>query len=162
MNTVRAFYSQITDNHQVLRIMLVILFFLSGNMKWFSPEMMRVDELTQATWLSFLPGSLGVTGTSYLFAVVQAAIMTALLAGTLFPSAGIAGALAAIISSAITLSVLPAALNTMHSGYYIKEIILILAGTILLYRDAITALKKRKKITWHTVKHETTFPEYKL
>lgn len=68
----------------LIRVTVVLLFFISGNLKWFAPEMQLVGELTHETWLSFLPGWLGQDGTSYFLAVVQAAISVALLGESCF------------------------------------------------------------------------------
>lgn len=119
----------------LIRVTVVLLFFISGNLKWFAPEMQLVDELTHETWLAFLPGWLGQDGTSYFLAVVQAAISVALLGGIVFPALGIAGGLAAIASALITLNLLPAAMSVSVIGLALKEILLASAAAAIVYFD---------------------------
>ncbi|MGL4725949.1 MAG: DUF417 family protein [Scandinavium sp.] len=129
--------SSVLYRHEMnlVRVTVVLLFFIYGNLKWFAPEMHLVDTLTHETWLSFLPRWLGQDGTSYFLAVVQAAISVALLGGIVFPVLGITGGLAAIASALITLNLLPAAMSESVIGLALKEILLASAAAAIVYFD---------------------------
>ena len=149
MNIAKKFYSRVNYNAMILRIALTGLFFLSGNMKWFSSEMMLVEELTQKTWLAFLPTYLGSMETSYFLAVFQAAIVLGLVGGIVFPVVGVISAIAAFLSSVITLSVLPAAMDISINGYILKELVAMSTSIFLLHYDMISATRRNKKaIIW--------------
>ncbi|MCS2152174.1 hypothetical protein MUU49_06195 [Scandinavium goeteborgense] len=124
-----------SNNMILIRIVVILLYLVSGNLKWFSSEMQLVDELTENTLLSFLPAWFGHDGTSYFLAIVQAAIAIALLSGIIFPVLGIIGAASAIFSSIITLILLPAAMSFSVVGLAMKEVVLAGAAIFILHYD---------------------------
>ena len=161
MKVSKTFYSRLHYNAMLLRVALVGLLLLSGNMKWFSPEMMLVDHLTQNTWLSFLPAYLGGMGTSYFLAVFQAAMVLGLVVGVVFPVTGALAALGIVVSSVITVSVLPALMDGSLHGHLLKEVAMMIGGVFLLHHDAITAMRRNsRKIVWDTQnkRSQITFP----
>ncbi|EJL91539.1 DUF417 family protein [Pantoea sp. GM01] len=119
----------------LIRITLIIAFIISGNLKWFSPEMMLVNTLTYDSWLSFLPDYLGENGSSYLLAVVNAFIGITLLSGFIFPYAGIVGAVAVMMSSIIMLSISSYPIDSITFSLIIKETVLFGSGFSLLVHD---------------------------
>lgn len=119
----------------IIRITVVLLYLVSGNLKWFSAEMQWVDALTSETWLAFLPSWLGHDGASYFLAVIEAAVAIALLAGVIFPVLGIVAASGLILSSTVMLTLLPEIMSISLSGLILKEIVLLVAGLVLLRHD---------------------------
>lgn len=119
----------------IVRITIILLFLVSGNLKWFSPEMQLVDRLTEDSWLSFLPVWFGQDGTSYFLAVIQAAIAVALLSGMVFPALGVTGGVAAIASSLITINLLPSAMEVNVIGLTLRELLLVGAAAVIVFYD---------------------------
>jgi len=123
------------SNIDIIRIGLILLVVISGNYKWFSPEMMYVYELTVNSWLSFLPDLLGKTGVSYFLAVFQALTGVVLLAGFVFPLAGVTGTFLVILSSATMLSIIGYGYNSESLSLVIKEVMILSSGLITLIND---------------------------
>ncbi|CAH5739395.1 TPA: DUF417 family protein [Enterobacter roggenkampii] len=132
-------YSALLPLHErdIVRIAVIVLFLVSGNLKWFAPEMQLVDRLTEDSWLSFLPVWFGQDGTSYFLAVIQAAIAVALLSGTVFPVLGVTGGVAAIAASFITLNLLPSAMDVNVIGLTLRELLLAGAAVVIVYFDLV-------------------------
>ena len=131
INSLNVLYSSIS----IIRVIVITIFFISGNLKWFPAEMSLVSELTMNSWLSFLPGWFGMDGSSYFLAIFEAFVCIALLSGFTFPAIGIIASLAVMFSSIVMLSLVHFPLDSIGLGILLNQTVLFGCGLTLFFYD---------------------------
>ena len=123
-----------------LRLAIIAIFALFGTYKWFAFEADALYHLLPGTWLGALYPVLGIRGLSYALGIIENIALLALIAGFIRPLAGAAGALMAIGTGVVTLSLLPQ-LGRIDS-FIFKDVLLIGGGLVLLRYDLARYLSR--------------------
>lgn len=130
----------------VLRYGVVFLLVVIGGTKFTPWEAARIEPLvSNSPFLSWLPGVIGLQGTSDLIGAVEIAIGLAIAARRLAPAISAAGSLAAAGTFVTTLSFLfttPGALSPMHpaSAFLMKDVVL-LGASLVTAAEAVRAAR---------------------
>ncbi|MGC6246899.1 DUF417 family protein [Bisgaard Taxon 45] len=116
----------------LLRLSVILLFFVFGNTKWFEFEVEALKPIISASWLHFLYDLLGVYNTSYLLGVVETLAYVSLMIGFKQPKAGLVGSGLVFLTALITVSLLP---QLGFDGFIFKDILLIGIAPVLFKYD---------------------------
>ncbi len=133
----------------VLRYGLVFLLVVIGATKFTSWEAAAIEPLVgHSPFLSWLPGVLGLRGSSSLIGVVEIATGLAIASRRVAPALSAAGSLAAAGTFVVTLSFLfttPGALSPMHpaSAFLAKDVVLLGASLVTAAEAAREARARR-------------------
>jgi uncharacterized membrane protein YkgB len=133
----------------VLRYGVVLLLVLIGAAKYFPFEAEAIAPLVaNSPLLSWMPGLLGLQGTSSLIGTVELAIALAIASRPLSPAASAAGSAAGALTFLVTLSFLfttPGALAPSHpaNGFLLKDVVL-LGACIATGAEALRAARSRR------------------
>ncbi|HDR1358690.1 TPA: DUF417 family protein, partial [Pasteurella multocida] len=91
----------------LLRLSVILLFFIFANTKWFEFEVEALKPIISASWLSFLYDLFGVYKTSYLLGIIETLAYLGLIIGFRQPKAGLLGSGLVLITALVTVSLLP-------------------------------------------------------
>ncbi|HEA3274207.1 DUF417 family protein [Pasteurella multocida] len=116
----------------VLRLLVILLFFVFGNTKWFEFEVEALKPIISASWLSFLYDLFGVYNTSYLLGIVESLAYVSLMIGFKQPKVGLLGSGLVFITALVTVSLLP---QLGFDGFIFKDILLIGIALVLFKYD---------------------------
>ncbi|MDP9500496.1 DUF417 family protein [Bisgaard Taxon 45] len=116
----------------LLRLSVILLFFVFGNTKWFEFEVEALKPIISASWLHFLYDLVGVYNTSYLLGVVETLAYVSLMIGFKQPKAGLVGSGLVFLTALITVSLLP---QLGFDGFIFKDILLIGIAPVLFKYD---------------------------
>ncbi|MGC6405307.1 DUF417 family protein [Bisgaard Taxon 45] len=116
----------------LLRLSVILLFFVFGNTKWFEFEVEALKPIISASWLRFLYDLFGVYNTSYLLGVVETLAYVSLMIGFKQPKAGLVGSGLVFLTALITVSLLP---QLGFDGFIFKDILLIGIAPVLFKYD---------------------------
>ncbi|HDR1062404.1 DUF417 family protein [Pasteurella multocida] len=116
----------------VLRLLVILLFFVFGNTKWFEFEVEALKPIISASWLSFLYDLFGVYNTSYLLGIVESLAYLSLMIGFKQPKVGLLGSGLVFITALVTVSLLP---QLGFDGFIFKDILLIGIALVLFKYD---------------------------
>lgn len=116
----------------ILRLMVVVVFAVFANTKWFDFEVELLKPLISNSWLSFLYDWFGFYTTSYLLGVVESIAYLSLFAGFFYARAGVVGSLLVLGTALVTVSML---VNLGFNGFIFKDLLLIGAALVLLKYD---------------------------
>ncbi|HDR1315918.1 TPA: DUF417 family protein, partial [Pasteurella multocida] len=86
----------------VLRLVVILLFFIFANTKWFEFEVEALKPIISASWLSFLYDLFGVYKTSYLLGIIETLAYLGLIIGFRQPKAGLLGSGLVLITALVT------------------------------------------------------------
>ncbi|HDR1565942.1 TPA: DUF417 family protein, partial [Pasteurella multocida] len=86
----------------VLRLIVILLFFIFANTKWFEFEVEALKPIISASWLSFLYDLFGVYKTSYLLGIIETLAYLGLIIGFRQPKAGLLGSGLVLITALVT------------------------------------------------------------
>ncbi|MGC6324573.1 DUF417 family protein [Pasteurella multocida] len=116
----------------VLRLLVILLFFVFANTKWFEFEVEALKPIISASWLSFLYDLFGVYNTSYLLSIVESLAYVSLIIGFKQPKVGLLGSGLVFITALVTVSLLP---QLGFDGFIFKDILLIGIALVLFKYD---------------------------
>ncbi|XWY20944.1 DUF417 family protein [Bisgaard Taxon 45] len=116
----------------LLRLSVILLFFVFSNTKWFEFEVEALKPIISASWLHFLYDLVGVYNTSYLLGVVETLAYVSLMIGFKQPKAGLVGSGLVFLTALITVSLLP---QLGFDGFIFKDILLIGIAPVLFKYD---------------------------
>ncbi|HDX1178137.1 TPA: DUF417 family protein [Pasteurella multocida] len=116
----------------LLRLSVILLFFVFGNTKWFEFEVEALKPIISASWLSFLYDLFGVYNTSYLLGIVESLAYVSLIIGFKQPKVGLLGSGLVFITALVTVSLLP---QLGFDGFIFKDILLIGIALVLFKYD---------------------------
>ncbi|HHT7700016.1 DUF417 family protein [Pasteurella multocida] len=116
----------------LLRLSVILLFFVFGNTKWFEFEVEALKPIISASWLSFLYDLFGVYNTSYLLGIVESLAYVSLMIGFKQPKVGLLGSGLVFITALVTVSLLP---QLGFDGFIFKDILLIGIALVLFKYD---------------------------
>lgn len=116
----------------VLRLSVIILFFVFGNTKWFEFEVEGLKPIIANSWLTFLYDLLGFHNTSYLLGVVETIAYVSLAVGFSRPKIGLLGSFLVFATAIVTVSLLP---QLGFNGFIFKDILLIGMALVLFKYD---------------------------
>lgn len=116
----------------LLRLSVILLFFVFGNTKWFDFEVEILKPIISASWLSFLYDLFGVYNTSYLLGIVESLAYLSLIIGFKQPKAGLVGSGLVFLTALTTVSLLP---QLGFDGFIFKDILLIGIAPVLFKYD---------------------------
>ncbi|WP_421566413.1 DUF417 family protein [Ochrobactrum sp. EDr1-4] len=117
----------------LLRVSIVVIFFLFGNYKWFNFEINGLKSIIEPTWLNILYQLFGFSGGSYFLGVIEVATAVFLVLAIFRPGIGILADVIVILTGLTTLSLLPQ-LGKIDS-FIIKDVFLVGGGAVLLKYD---------------------------
>ncbi|HDR1570031.1 TPA: DUF417 family protein, partial [Pasteurella multocida] len=112
----------------LLRLSVILLFFIFANTKWFEFEVEALKPIISASWLSFLYDLFGVYNTSYLLGIVESLAYLSLMIGFKQPKVGLLGSGLVFITALVTVSLLP---QLGFDGFIFKDILLIGIALVL-------------------------------
>ncbi|WP_379056062.1 DUF417 family protein [Pasteurella multocida] len=116
----------------LLRLSVILLFFIFANTKWFEFEVEALKPIISASWLSFLYDLFGVYNTSYLLGIVESLAYLSLMIGFKQPKVGLLGSGLVFITALVTVSLLP---QLGFDGFIFKDILLIGIALVLFKYD---------------------------
>ncbi|HHT7855365.1 DUF417 family protein [Pasteurella multocida] len=116
----------------ILRLVVILLFFIFGNTKWFEFEVEALKPIISTSWLRFLYDLLGVYKTSYLLGIVETLAYLSLIIGFRQPKVGLLGSGLVFITAIVTVSLLP---QLGFNGFIFKDILLIGIALVLFKYD---------------------------
>ncbi|AAK04015.1 Uncharacterized membrane protein YkgB [Pasteurella multocida] len=116
----------------LLRLSVILLFFIFANTKWFEFEVEALKPIISASWLSFLYDLFGVYKTSYLLGIIETLAYLGLIIGFRQPKAGLLGSGLVLITALVTVSLLP---QLGFNGFIFKDILLIGIALVLFKYD---------------------------
>ncbi|HDR1815068.1 TPA: DUF417 family protein [Pasteurella multocida] len=116
----------------LLRLSVILLFFIFANTKWFEFEIEALKPIISASWLSFLYDLFGVHNTSYLLGIVESLAYVSLMIGFKQPKVGLLGSGLVFITALVTVSLLP---QLGFDGFIFKDILLIGIALVLFKYD---------------------------
>ncbi|HEA3246907.1 DUF417 family protein [Pasteurella multocida] len=116
----------------LLRLSVILLFFIFANTKWFEFEVEALKPIISASWLSFLYDLFGVYNTSYLLGIVESLAYVSLMIGFKQPKVGLLGSGLVFITALVTVSLLP---QLGFDGFIFKDILLIGIALVLFKYD---------------------------
>lgn len=116
----------------ILRISVIILFFIFSNIKWFDFEVETLKPIISNSWLSFLYSLLGFHYTSYLLGIVESIAYIGLFLGIRQPKYGLIGSFFILLTALVTVSLLP---QLGFDGFIFKDILLIGIALVLFKYD---------------------------
>lgn len=116
----------------ILRLIIIIIFAVFANTKWFEFEVQLLKPLISKSWLSFLYDWFGFYYTSYLLGIIESLAYLSLAIGFFKPKIGILGSLLILCTALITVSLL---VNLGFNGFIFKDLLLIGATLVLLKYD---------------------------
>ncbi|MGC7588889.1 DUF417 family protein [Bisgaard Taxon 46] len=116
----------------ILRISVIVLFFIFGNTKWFEFEVETLKPIISNSWLNFLYDLFGFHYTSYLLGVVESIAYIGLFLGIRQPKYGLFGSLLVLLTALVTVSLLP---QLGFDGFIFKDILLIGIALVLFKYD---------------------------
>lgn len=116
----------------LLRLSVILLFFIFANTKWFEFEIEALKPIISASWLSFLYDLFGVHNTSYLLGIVESLAYLSLMIGFKQPKVGLLGSGLVFITALVTVSLLP---QLGFDGFIFKDILLIGIALVLFKYD---------------------------
>jgi uncharacterized membrane protein YkgB len=132
----------------VLRYGIVLLLVLIGGAKYFAFEAAAIEPLvTNSPLLSWMPGVLGLRGTSNVIGTMEIATALAIASRPFSPAASAIGSAAGALTFLVTLSFLfstPGALSLAHpaAGFLLKDVVL-LGACIATGAEALRAARPR-------------------
>ncbi|HDR1022389.1 TPA: DUF417 family protein [Pasteurella multocida] len=115
-----------------LRISVIVLFFIFGNIKWFDFEVETLKPIISNSWLNFLYDLFGFHYTSYFLGVVESIAYIGLFLGIRQPKYGLIGSLLVLLTALVTVSLLP---QLGFDGFIFKDILLIGMALVLFKYD---------------------------
>lgn len=115
-----------------LRISVIVLFFIFGNIKWFDFEVETLKPIISNSWLNFLYDLFGFHYTSYSLGVVESIAYIGLFLGIRQPKYGLIGSLLVLLTALVTVSLLP---QLGFDGFIFKDILLIGMALVLFKYD---------------------------
>ncbi|MGY4676866.1 DUF417 family protein [Pasteurella sp. P03HT] len=116
----------------ILRLMVIILFFVFGNTKWFEFEVEGLKPIISNSWLHFLYDTLGFHKTSYLLGVVETLAYISLAIGFSRPKVALIGSFLVFVTAIVTVSLL---FQLGFNGFIFKDILLIGMAIVLFKHD---------------------------
>ncbi|HDR1129959.1 TPA: DUF417 family protein [Pasteurella multocida] len=116
----------------LLRLSVILLFFIFANTKWFEFEVEALKPIISASWLRFLYDLFGVYNTSYLLGIVESLAYLSLMIGFKQPKVGLLGSGLVFITALVTVSLLP---QLGFDGFIFKDILLIGIALVLFKYD---------------------------